>query len=80
MIDVNQAGCSVEDCDGYTLRKMKLLATGENVVERATINEETGSVTYNKCGASGKPSGAHPRRREAPRAGFPGWGQAQLRL
>merc|ERR1712051_19089 len=55
VIDVDQAGCSVEDCDGYTLRKMKLRATGENVVERITINEETGSVTYNKCDASGRP-------------------------
>jgi len=54
-IDVDQAGCSVEDCNGYTLRKMKLRATGENVVERITINEETGSVTYNKCDASGRP-------------------------
>merc|ERR1712232_1303200 len=35
-IDVDQAGCSVEDCDGYTLRRMKLCATGENVVERLT--------------------------------------------
>merc|ERR1711884_279471 len=56
VIKVDQTGCSVEDCNGYTLRKMKLLATGENVVERVTINEETGSVTYNKCDASGKPS------------------------
>merc|ERR1712012_1175924 len=55
VIDVDQAGCSVQDCDGYTLRKMKLRATGENVVERVTINEEIGSVTYNKCDASGKP-------------------------
>merc|ERR1712127_686564 len=55
VIDVDQAGCSVQDCDGYTLRKMKLRATGENVVERITINEETGSVTYNKCDASGRP-------------------------
>merc|ERR1712241_577168 len=55
VIDVDQAGCSVEDCNGYTLRKMKLRATGENVVERVTINEEQGSVTYNKCDASGKP-------------------------
>merc|ERR1712012_1251424 len=55
VIDVDQAGCSVQDCDGYTLRKMKLRATGENVVERVIINEEIGSVTYNKCDASGKP-------------------------
>merc|ERR1712127_133735 len=55
VIDVDQAGCSVQDCDGYTLRKMKLRATGENVVERITINEETGSVTYNKCDTSGRP-------------------------
>jgi len=56
VIDVDQAGCSVEDCDGYTLRRMKLRATGENVVERVTINEETGMVTYNKCDASGRPA------------------------
>merc|ERR1719203_2684437 len=55
VINVDQAGCSVEACTGYTLRKMKLLATGENVVERITINEEAGSVTYNKCDANGRP-------------------------
>merc|ERR1719232_1832189 len=55
VIDVDQAGCSVQDCDGYTIRKMKLRATGEKVVERITINEEIGSVTYNKCDASGRP-------------------------
>merc|ERR550532_2923559 len=55
VIDVDQTGCSVEDCAGYTLRKMKLSATGENVVERITINEEAGMVTYNKCDASGRP-------------------------
>merc|ERR550534_1369354 len=55
VIDVDQAGCSVEDCNGYTLRRMKLCATGENVVERITINEESGMVTYNKCDASGRP-------------------------
>merc|ERR1712242_624645 len=54
-IDVDQAGCSIEDCSGYTLRKMKLTATGEKVVERITINEEVGTVTYNKCDASGMP-------------------------
>merc|ERR1712117_214288 len=47
--------CSVEDCQGYTLRKMKLKATGETVVERITIAEESGMVTYNKCDASGRP-------------------------
>merc|ERR1712127_74674 len=55
VIDVDQAGCSVEDGDGYTLRKIKLRATGERVVERITINEETGTVAYNKCDASGRP-------------------------
>jgi len=54
-IEVEQAGCSVEDCQGYTLRKMKLRATGELVVERIAINEESGMVTYNKCDASGRP-------------------------
>merc|ERR1711963_869960 len=40
-IEVEQANCSVEDCQGYTLRKMKLKATGELVVERITIAEES---------------------------------------
>merc|ERR1712154_538425 len=55
VIEVEQAGCSVESCQGYTLRKMKLKATGESVIERITINEESRSVTYNKCDASGRP-------------------------
>merc|ERR1712242_597538 len=54
-IEVEQAGCSVEDCNGHVLRKMKLKATGENVIERITINEEIGTVSYNKCDASGRP-------------------------
>merc|ERR1711884_509551 len=54
-IEVEQAGCSVQNCQGYTLRKMKLKATGENVVERIIINEESGTITYNKCDASGRP-------------------------
>merc|ERR1712242_461949 len=54
-IEVDQAGCSVEDCNGYILRKMGLKATGENVIERITINEEIGTVSYNKCDASGSP-------------------------
>merc|ERR1711963_1202195 len=54
-IEVEQASCSVEDCPGYTLRKMKLKASGELVVERITISEESGMVTYNKCDASGRP-------------------------
>merc|ERR1712107_626141 len=31
------------------------MGTGEKVVERITINEESGTVTYNKCDASGRP-------------------------
>merc|ERR550532_422587 len=54
-IEVDQAGCSIEDCNGYILRKMRLTATGENVIERITINEELGTVSYNKCDASGRP-------------------------
>merc|ERR1719245_1066801 len=54
-IEVEQVGCSIEDCQGYTLRRMKLRATGENVVERIVINEESGFVSYNKCDASGRP-------------------------
>jgi hypothetical protein len=37
------------------LRKMKLKASGERVTERITINEEIGTVTYNKCDANGNP-------------------------
>ena len=55
VLDVDQTGCSFEDCTGYTLRKMKLTATGENVVERITINEEAGIVSHNKCDAGVKP-------------------------
>merc|ERR1712088_76644 len=54
-IEVEQVGCSIEDCQGYTLCKMKLKATGESVVERIIINEESGFVSYNKCDASGRP-------------------------
>merc|ERR1719412_3275385 len=54
-IDVEQAGCSIENREGCIMRKMKLKATGETVVERITINEESRSVTYNKCDASGRP-------------------------
>jgi len=56
VIDVDQTGCSVQDCQGYIQRTMKLSATGETVVERITVNEEVGEVTYNKHDASGKPS------------------------
>ena len=34
---------------------MRLKATGENVIERITTNEEIGTVSYNKCDASGRP-------------------------
>merc|ERR1711963_532371 len=54
-IDVEQASCSVEDCQGYALRKMQLKTTGELVVERITIAEESGMVTYNKCDSNGRP-------------------------
>merc|ERR1739838_708042 len=54
-IEVEQVGCSIEDCQGYTLRKMKLKANGECVTERITINEEIGTITYNKCDANGSP-------------------------
>ena len=34
---------------------MKLRATDEHVVARGTIDEDTGSVSYNKCAACGRP-------------------------
>merc|ERR1712045_397654 len=54
-IEVDQASCSIEECQGYILRKMKLKASGELVTERITINEEIGIVSYNKCDSSGRP-------------------------
>merc|ERR1740129_2049292 len=54
-IEVDQTGCSIEERQGYTLRKMKLKASGGSVTERITINEEIGTITYNKCDASGRP-------------------------
>merc|ERR1712117_933235 len=42
-IEVDQASCSIQDCQGYILRKMKLKASGELVTERITINEEMGN-------------------------------------
>jgi len=56
VIEVDQTGCDAQDCAGYIQRKMKLTATGESVLERVTVNEEIGEVTYNKCDASGRPS------------------------
>merc|ERR1712061_623460 len=56
VIDVDQTGCSVQECQGYIQRTMKLRATAETVVERITVNEEVGEVTYNKHDTSGKPS------------------------
>merc|ERR1739844_102169 len=54
-IEVDQTGCSVKDCPGHTLRRMKLKATGERITECITINEEIGTITYNKCDANGRP-------------------------
>mmetsp|Transcript_31456 Transcript_31456/g.48772 ORF Transcript_31456/g.48772 Transcript_31456/m.48772 type:complete len:673 (-) Transcript_31456:168-2186(-) len=55
-IDVDRTACEVKDCNGYVERKMTLKATGECVLERVTVNEEIGEVTYNKCGKDGQPS------------------------
>merc|ERR1719330_1601845 len=55
VIEVDQTGCSIEERQGYTLRKMKLKATGECVTERITVNEEIGTITYNKCDPNGLP-------------------------
>ena len=55
VLGVDQPGGSVEDCDGYTLHKMRLNGTGETVVARITIDRETGTVSYNKWDASGGP-------------------------
>ena len=47
-MEVERASCHVEDRQGYTLRKMKLKASGERFVERITIHEESGSAMYNE--------------------------------
>ena len=49
--DVDQAGCSVEGCEDYTLHTLKLNATDEAVVERATDHSEFGMFTYGKSSA-----------------------------
>merc|ERR1711884_137304 len=54
VIEFDQTSCSLQDCQGFMLRKMKLKATGETVTERITVNEELGTVSYNKCDASGQ--------------------------
>merc|ERR1712117_128665 len=53
-IEVDQASCSIQDCQGYVLRKMRLKASGELVTERITINEEMGFVSYNKYDTTGR--------------------------
>jgi len=54
VLDVDQAGCSVEGCNGYILRKTRFRKSGENVFERITISEETGSATFGICDAGGR--------------------------
>ena len=55
MLNVHQTGCSFTVCAGYTLRKVQLGAAGVNVTERITINEDSGTVSYNNCPAGGEP-------------------------
>ena len=57
MLDVDQTGFSSTDCAGYTFRMMKLSVAGVSVAERNTFNEDAGTVSYDKCGAGGKPGG-----------------------
>merc|ERR1712154_673798 len=51
-IEVEQSGCSIEDCQGI-LRKMKLKATGECVVERIAINKPLRLEFYERSASSG---------------------------
>merc|ERR1719471_1780600 len=55
VIAVDQASCECRDCEGFVQRRMRLTATGETVVERVTVKEGRGEVTYNKCDANGTP-------------------------
>ena len=52
-MDVSEAACHVQDCDGYILRTMKL-PHGEHAMERITFVED-GMVTYNKCDSDFNP-------------------------
>jgi hypothetical protein len=56
-INVDPKCTVVDEFDGYVMRTMKLNLNGETVREKITINEEIGEITYNKCDASGRPSG-----------------------
>jgi len=55
VINVDQGSCDVKEGNGFVERKMKLNASGEVVMERVTINEEVGEITFNKCGGNGQP-------------------------
>merc|ERR1712012_723996 len=55
VINVDEGNCDVKESNGFVERKMKLNATGEVVVERVTVNEEVGEITFNKCDANGQP-------------------------
>jgi len=54
-IAVDQDSVEIKECTGYVERRMTLTATKERVLERITINEEVGEVTYNKCTQGGQP-------------------------
>ena len=47
-----------QNCQGFTLRKLKLKASEECVTERVAINEEIGEVSYNKCDSNERPGDA----------------------
>ena len=56
---VEHTACNVDDCGGYTLRKM-VLPDCEIVVERATVCDQAGTVTYNESTqAAGQDMWAH---------------------
>ena len=55
MLGVDRTGCSSTACAGYTLRKSKLSATGVSFTERIALDEDSGTVSYNKCGAAAWP-------------------------
>merc|ERR1712012_617522 len=46
VINVDEGACDVKEVNGIVERQMKLNATGEVVVERVTVNEEVGEITF----------------------------------
>ena len=68
LVDVGQAGCSVEVCEGYTVCNVKLNATGETAVERVVVHEEIGMAAGDNSDSSDRAGGVERVRTTPPRS------------